>query len=239
MFTTLNETHLHKALKTLYKEEYGGDFEVETEGFVTDILCPDGTAIEIQTGNLGHLEKKIKHFITHKKNIRIVYPLVISKYIETENETTGKKTKRKSPVRKTQLSIFKELTKLTPYLLSRYFFLDIVEVVITETRTDSGFLMQSKNNQRRFKKTWNKTGKKLEEIKSRFTLHGKKSWKKLIPKNLPKDFCVKDLLKEFKKTDRKNSEQEVRLMVWCYLKMKLIKFIKTEKRIKYYSVRAN
>lgn len=236
MFTTLNETHLHKSLKTLYKEQYGGEFEVETEGFVADILCPSGDAIEIQTGSLGHLEKKIKHFVTNRKNIRIVYPLVISKYIETEHTLTGKKTKRKSPVRGTKYSVFKELTKLLPFLLSRYFYLDIVEVVITETRTDCGELIQSKNKKRRFRKTWNKTGKKLEVIKSTFTLHGKSTWKKLIPKTLPEEFCIKDLLTELKKTDRKISEQEVRLMVWCFLRIGLVTFVKTEKRIKYYSL---
>lgn len=236
MFTTLNETQLHKSLKTLYKEQYGGSFEVDVDGFVADILCGDGSIIEIQTGSLGHLEKKIHHFITHKKSVRIVYPLVVAKYIETENLITGKKTRRKSPARGTKYSIFRELTKLTPFLLSRYFYLDVVEVVMTETRTDSGELMQSKNRKRRFRKTWNKTGKKLDEIKDTFTLHGKTSWKKLIPKNLPEEFCIKDLLDELKKTDRRISDPEARLMVWCYLKMDLLLLTKTEKRTKYYSL---
>ena len=80
----MNETHLHKTLKTIYALEIPGSRqEIAVGKYIADIITPDGDIIEIQTGSLSHLAPKIKDFTKNGRNVRIVYPLAVQKYIET------------------------------------------------------------------------------------------------------------------------------------------------------------
>lgn len=223
MINTYNETKLHKTLKEIYAMKHdGARTEVTCGKYIADILLKDGGIIEIQTGTLASLAPKIAYFLAEKRKIRVVHPLAVEKYIETFDETTGKTRRKKSPKKITVPSAFRELTKLHPFLLDRNFTLELVETVITEERTDYGSIEKSDNSRRKFRKTWNKTGKRLDEIGKSTELHGKASWKKLVPAELLKkgaEFTSTDFHSKITILFPKTKRQESSIMLWVYTKM--------------------
>ncbi|MFA6937068.1 MAG: hypothetical protein WCQ67_02425 [Treponema sp.] len=245
MINTLNETSLHKTLKTIYSLENEGSLTEQTikkplkktknscikyantSNYIFDIVTKKGNVIEIQTGNLGHLLAKSMYLIQEKRKIKVVYPLAATKYIQTENIDEGTVKKRKSPASKTIYSVFRELTSLCPVLLDKYFTLEVIEVTLTEERKTGSGLVQSKNNRRRFRKNWNKTGKHLDSIDGKVVLHGKKSYISLLPKSivdLNESFTVSDLHNAFVEQKIKIKRNEVSLIAWVYSHMGLFEF---------------
>ncbi len=60
IINTLNETHLHRTLKSIYALGIpGSKMEAPVGDYIADILAPDGSITEIQTGSLSHLSKKL------------------------------------------------------------------------------------------------------------------------------------------------------------------------------------
>ena len=236
MINTLNETSLHKSLKSLYRIQCGGKSEVKVGPYIADILCPDGGIIEIQTGTLGKLLKKTEFFLSEKRKIKIVYPLATVKYIETKDIATGKITRRKSPLKKNIYSVFKEITALVPVLLEKNFTLEVIEAEITEERTKTEEPVQSKNKRRRFKRNWQKTGKRLEQTGKIFTLHGKSSYKKLLPKNLPDTFTSKEFFELLKKDVPLVKRSDTNLMLWVLSKIEIINTAGKKGNAKIYSM---
>ncbi len=223
IINTFNETHLHRTLKTIYSLEHPGcETEKKTGSYIADILTAEGDVIEIQTGSLGHLKKKAQDIIASGHKITVVYPLPAVKYIETK-KLDGTVSRRKSPSSKNLYSVFRELTALCPILLDRHFTLEILEVVMTETRDETENAVQSRNGRRRFKKNWTKTGKRLEEIRGKHVLNGKRSYLKLIPENLEKEFLFRDFHAALKGREKKISPQDAHLMLWCYCRMGIIR----------------
>lgn len=192
--------------------------------YIADILLKDGNVVEIQTGTLSSLVPKLKYFLEEKKKVTVVYPLAVEKNIETFCPETGAKRIKRSPKKLNICSIFRELTKLYPFLLNRNFTLEVIEVEITEERTESSEPMQSKNGRRRFRKNWNKTGKRLEQAGITHVFHGKTSWKKLLPAVLlskEKEFTSKEFFMELKEKFPKAKKKESDIMLWVYTKMEL------------------
>ena len=224
MINTLNETHLHHTLKVLYaNEEEGSVTEVQVGPYIADILCPSGKIIEIQTGNLSHLAKKIDFFLKDRYKVKVVYPLVCEKTIETYSPQTQKVTKRKSPRKNGLYDMFKELTGLYPYLLKRNFTLEILLVSMTEERRRTEEKVQSRNRQRRFMKDWLKTGKRLNSILATYTFKTKKDYLALLPKKTETPFTVSGVYEKLKEEKIKVTRNNVSLMLWVFNKMELIK----------------
>ena len=213
---------MHKTLKTIYSlESEGSVTEKKVGNYIVDIERPDKSIVEIQTASLAHLSEKIKYFLDEKKQITVVYPLVTEKYIRTK-KIDGTATKRKSPCKKNIYSIFQELTKLCPFLLDKNFFLEVLEVSVTEERKETDEKVQAKNGRRRFKKNWLKTGKSLNEIKCRHIFHGKKSYMALFPKNLLETFLFKDFYAALKCMEKSVKADDAHLMLWCFCRMNLV-----------------
>lgn len=234
IINTLNETHLHKTVKTIYSLENPGSVtETKVGKYIADILTSEGNVIEIQTGSLGHLLPKVMDFMEEGRKITVVYPLVTVKYIETE-KLDGKIQKRKSPSKKNLYSIFRELTALCPILLDKKFTLEVLEVTMTEQRKETQEAVQSKNRRRRFCKNWIKTGKRLNEVLRKHVFHGKKSYTELLPESLEKEFLFKDFHGSLKQMNPKIKADEAHLMLWCYTKMGLIENIGKEGRFNKY-----
>lgn len=226
MINTYNESSLHKTLKSFYAlQNEGAKIEVQIDSYIVDIQTEDGNIIEIQTGNIGKLKEKCLYFIKNKKNITVVYPLVISKNIETKNSITQKISCRKSPVHKNIYSIFRELTSLYEILLNKYFYLEILNVEITELRESFKEAVQSKNGRRRFKKNWLKTGKRLESLGSQILLHGKSSYKKFIPFEKNYIFTCRELFETLKNQNKYLKIQDIKIMIWVFEKISLIEFV--------------
>lgn len=225
MINTYNETRLHKTLKEMYAIQHeGAQTEVQCGPYIADILLEDGGIIEIQTGTLSALVPKIAHFLAENRKIRVVHPLVTEKYIETTDKNTKTTRRKKSPKKLNFPSAFRELTKLYPYLLNRNFTLELIEVSVTEERIDYGNLEESDNRRRRHRKTWNKTGKRLDEIGKKLELHGKSSWKKTIPAELLKKdrkFTSTDFHREIISIYPKTKRQDSSIMLWVLSKMGL------------------
>lgn len=227
MINTLNESHLHKTLKTIFSLENPDCAQEKAVGkYIADILTKEGDVIEIQTGSLSHLAAKILYFISQKRNITVVYPLATQKFILTRDENALPLTKRKSPLKKNIYSIFRELTALTPFLTNRYFTLIVQEVTLIEERQKTQAPIQSKNKRRRFLKNWIKTGKKLESLGERHTFRLKKSWKMLLPKksDLPQDFTINELFSLIKQHTPSVKRQEISLMIWVYCKIGILEY---------------
>lgn len=223
MINTYNETHLHRNLKEIYAGRHeGSKKEVPCGPFIADILLSDGGIIEIQTGTLASLAPKIAYFLSEKRKIRVVHPLAVEKYVETADESGKLIRRKKSPKKLNLTSVFRELTKLYPYLLDRNFTLEIVEAKITDERIDYGTTEKADNSRRRHKRTWNKTGKRLDELGKATVLHGKTAWKKLIPTALLKkdrEFTAPEFHGELLALYPKAQRQETAVMLWVYVKM--------------------
>ena len=222
IINTLNETHLHRTLKSIYALGIPeSKMEAPVGDYIADILAPDGSITEIQTGSLSHLSKKIADMIADGRKIRVVYPLATEKYIETWT-LDGKTRRRKSPTKKNIYSIFRELTGLCGVLLDKRFYLEVPEITMTEERRETEDAVQSKNGRRRFKKNWTKTGKRLDELKTTHIFHGKRPYLSLIPSGLDEIFSFTDFFTGIKKKEPQVKTDEARLALWCLCKMGIV-----------------
>ena len=224
MINTYNETRLHETLKTLYQVSTRGECEAKVGGYVADVLVPDGSIIEIQTANLSSLKDKIAFFLSQGRSVKVVYPLPVSKTIETHDETTGKTIRRKSPIKKNIFSLFRELTGFTALLLDERLTIEVLEADVTEERVKVIEAVQSQNNRRRVKKDWLKTGKRLDALGEKSVFCGRASYERLLPKGLPPSFCKADfytLLCE-QNPAVKVKKDDASLMLWVYEKIGLV-----------------
>lgn len=237
-FSTLNESKLHKTLKKIYSEIYDGKTEVELYGYIYDIVTENKNIIEIQTKNLAKLLPKILDTIEKGHNIKIVHPIVIKKSIEIHSSDGTIISIRKSPKTGAIYDIFWELTGIYSVLLNKHFSLEIVEIDMIEERIMTEKPVQSKNGKRRFKKDWIKSDKRLDKIIDTRHFDEKKDFLDLLPKNLPQEFCARDIknkLKESKLSSR--ILNNANLIIWVFNKMELIEYTTTKNRFRYYKLR--
>jgi hypothetical protein len=75
---TLSESSLHRELKFQYAGP-AGETEVEVSGFVADGKNAEGEYFEIQYGSFGPIMKKA---LVLQGRMRVVHPIIITKYIE-------------------------------------------------------------------------------------------------------------------------------------------------------------
>ena len=238
MINTYNESKLHKQLKTLYAENFFGETEVELDGRIYDIVCEDGTIIEIQTKNLTKLLSKILNTLDTGRKVILVHPVVIRKWILTKDKNGNTLSNRKSPKVNSIYDMFDELTGVFPALLHKNFRLDIIEINMTEIREKTEIPVQSPNSRRRFKKDWIKTGKELKEIISIKTFSSAYDYLKLLPTSLPSEFCAKDLYTELKKdkTLPASAAKKAHLILWVFVRMNLIEECCVKNRNRYYKI---
>jgi hypothetical protein len=104
---TRSESSLHRELKFSYAGQ-GGRTEIEVAGFVTDGINAEGEYIEVQTRNFGSIKKKIQELSLLGK-VRIIYPILVTKYIEVFNTKGKLQSRRKSPKRGSPWDIFDAL----------------------------------------------------------------------------------------------------------------------------------
>lgn len=237
MINTYNESSLHQTLKTLYAEEFEGKTEVELHGHIYDILAED-TVIEIQTQNLGKLLPKTLDSLDHGLKVKIVYPLVTERIIETYDQEGELLSRRKSPKKESIYKLFDELTGIHPVLLNKAFSLDVVEVQTIEKRTKFPEPVQTQNKARRFRKDWIKTNKELKEIIRTTTFTTKEQYLDLIPKEVLPEFCTKDIARELKtkKELPASASKKAGIMVWVLRHMELITETGVKNRSHYYRI---
>lgn len=237
MINTFKETSLHKTLKNLYARSSNGKTEIPKDGMIYDIYTEEGNIIEIQTQNLSKLLPKILKAHSLHRKCTVVYPLSETKIITYKDKEGNTLSRRKSPKNKTIYDIFKELTGLYPILLDKKFILEVVFTTTEEIRTKTEEKIQSENKKRRFKKDWNKTDKKLIEIRGKRLFSKRQDYLSLLPENLPTEFSVKDV-KESLKTEGKGNNilKNVPIMIWVLCKMNLIIFTGKKGNLKLYKI---
>lgn len=104
---TSNESSLHRELKFQYAGQ-DGQTETEVDGFVADAINAEGEYIEVQTGSFALLKKKA---LALKGRMRIIHPVIITKYIEVYNKKGKKQYRKKSPRRGTPWDLFYVLVR--------------------------------------------------------------------------------------------------------------------------------
>ena len=184
MINTLNESQLHKALKTFYAVQFSAQEEVKVERWYCDLVCPDGGIVEIQTKNVGALKEKIAGLLKSGRRVTVVHPIIKEKIIETYSEDGTLASRRKSPKKESLWSELREFTALTEILLQKKFSLLLPEITMAEKRIQSPEAQQAKNGRRRYKKAWQKTDKALLTIGATYKMNGKKDWLGLLPKEI-------------------------------------------------------
>ena len=146
--TTYSESSLHRALKFRYSEP--GKTEIPVGDFVCDGKSDTGELIEVQTGSFGPLRKKIKN-LTSKNKIRLIYPVIINKYIEVYDTEDKLLRKRKSPGKGSKWDVFEALLYAPDLCLAPKLTMELVLVDITEKRKADG------------KGTWRRKGITIED----------------------------------------------------------------------------
>ena len=239
MINTLNESSLHRCLKSLYALDEGCMTEVNIDGKIYDVVDASGNITEIQTKNLSSLLAKTLGALKSGRSVKIVYPVAGVKYIEVYDEKGELLSKRKSPVRASIYSVFRELTALYPVLLKKRFSLDVLEIAMSEIRTQSEKPVQSMNGRRRFLKNWNKTDKKLETIIETHTFAKASDYLSLIPESCLPRFCARDIASSLAENKElpASAKAQVHLMLWVFSHMKLIEAESDIARPRYYRVK--
>jgi len=126
---TYRESSLHKTLKFRYSDT--GNTEIPVGNYVCDGRSQTGELIEVQTGSFAPLRNKIKT-LTKEESIRIIFPVIISKYIEVYDTEDKLLRKRKSPGKGCIWDVFNALLHaadlcMVPNLTLELTLLDIVE----------------------------------------------------------------------------------------------------------------
>jgi len=132
---TLNEKHLHEALKLWYAQP-GDRIEVEVDGSVIDIVRGD-LLIEIQTRHFGAIKRKLEKLVAHHR-LRLVYPIPSEKWIVRLAGNGKLAGRRKSPKKDSYESIFNELVSIPKLLMHSNFSIELLLIQEEEVRVYDG-----------------------------------------------------------------------------------------------------
>ncbi len=236
MINTYNETDLHLTLKKIYALESGGQTEIKIEGtkWIADIMKDNGDVIEIQTSNISALTQKVAFLLQSGKNVTVVHPVVVNKFIETVLPDGTLKSRKKSPQHKSIYSILRGLTKIYPYLTKENFTLEILYVEISEVRRLTAKPVQLQNQSRRHLKNWVPMEKRLEKILRKEFYRTKEDYKKLIPEEIltrESPFRQIDLINAvYDSTGRKTDARYAPLLIWLFTRMDILEPVQEKAR---------
>jgi len=176
---TRNETSLHRDLKFSYAGQ-NGRTEAEVGGFVADGISASGEFIEIQTTNFAALREKIREF-TARGKLRVVYPAIITKYLEVFNVDGKRQYRRKSNRRGSSWDLFNALVYAPDLPLLSRVSVELVLVDASEQRVQDG------------KGSWRRRGlsirdRQLITVRERICLEKLSDYRRFIPFQKNEDF---------------------------------------------------
>ena len=188
----LAEKRLHSVLKrwayddfSAHEQKVAGRGEKKRR-FVADILTPDGEIIEIQTGDLYPLLKKIAFYMEETDHpVTVIHPLVSEKYISWMQPETGEVTeRRKAPLHETPLTGLSKLKPFLPYLGSQRLSFLFPFLSLDEYRLLDGWVKNPKRRSHRYE---------LIPLSLEGVLHlqTKEDYLALFPDGLPAEFTAK------------------------------------------------
>lgn len=244
MINTYNESSLHRTLKNMYCMNCGGKTEQQVGSWICDIVGSDGSVIEIQTGNISVLKKKVEYLLSEGRKVTIVHPVVVKKIIETYECDNVLASKKKSPKEESVYSVLRGLTGIYTLLTRKNIALELVYISVTELRKKTEKPCQLENKSRRFLKSWKPFDKRLNEIEKTVRLTKKSDYKKLIPGSVCDPFTPPDLaraieelpeIEELSPRNRKTAGQNARLLIWIFTRMGILTEIGKKGRSRLYT----
>jgi hypothetical protein len=133
---TQNETSLHRELKFRYAGQ-DGETEAEVAGFVADGINAEGEYIEVQTGSFGPLKKKAAG-LALRHRLKVIYPVIITKYIEVFTKKGRRLYRRKSPRKGSPWDLFDVLVYAPDLPLIPGLVIELALVDAAEQRVQDG-----------------------------------------------------------------------------------------------------
>ena len=165
------ETSLHRALKDRYAAGEADRREVRVAGFRIDAIDQTGRFVEIQSGALGPLCRKLQRLLPQHR-LRIVKPVVLSRrLVQTSPRGGSVISVRRSPKRGTLVDIFDDLIGLVRIFPHTNLDIEVLGVTIDEVRI-----------RRRRRPGYSVADRRLGEIRETATLaHGGRSLEPVAP----------------------------------------------------------
>ncbi|MDR2785611.1 MAG: hypothetical protein LBB83_06825 [Treponema sp.] len=178
------ESSLHRSLKFRYAAS--GDLtEKEIGEFICDGIGKNGELIEVQTGSFAPLKKKIPAF-TARFRVRIIHPIILTKYIELYDEAGSLVRRRKSPRSGTVWDLFGSLLYAPELPLLPGLSVELALVDITEKRVADG------------KGSWRRKGASIRDREllawhEAISLEKPRDYRRFAPFRKGEEFTVRDL----------------------------------------------
>jgi hypothetical protein len=181
---TRRESALHRALKFRYSGRNGRTEQVLGD-YVCDGVTETGEIIEVQTGSFGPLKEKAGKLTAHGP-LRIVHPVIITKYIETYGEDGTLIRRRKSPRRGSPWDLFRSLLYAPELPLLKGLCVELALIDVVEKRIQDG------------RGSWRRggasiAGRELAAWRDSIVLKKPGDYRRFIPLARDRDFTVNSL----------------------------------------------
>jgi len=179
-----NESSLHSSIRGWYARP-GDKFEVRVGNFVVD-LVRDDLLIEIQTRNFSVIKKKMESLV-EKHNVRLVYPIPLTRWILRVSQLGGVVvSRRKSPKKGRLIDVFDELVRMPCLIKEENFTLEVLMIEEEEVRCSDG------------KGSWRRRGvsikdRTLLDVVERVTFTNKEDFLRFVPQELPQPFTNRSI----------------------------------------------
>jgi hypothetical protein len=176
------ETSLHRQLKEQYGKSAAGRVEVALEGFRIDAIAADGTLVEVQSGPLGPLQRKLRTLLPVHV-VRVIKPVVLRRRLIRRDRSDGADlSARLSPQKGALVDVFDDLVGLARLLSHPNLHVDVLAVDIDEIRLP-----------RRRRPGYRVLDRRLSAVVATVPLRqGQDLWS-LLPDALPCPFTTRDL----------------------------------------------
>jgi hypothetical protein len=184
---TKKESCLHRALKFRYTG-LQGTTEIPVGSYVADGISGDGEIIEVQTGSFGPLKEKVRDLCLQGE-VRIIHPIIMTKYIDVFDSGGKKQYRRKSPRRGSEWDLFKALLYAPALPLLPKLRIELALVDVLEKRVADGMGSWRRKGQRI-------AGRELAAWHGSVILDSPEDYRRFIPFAGEEHFTVTDLMKK-------------------------------------------
>jgi hypothetical protein len=128
------ETSLHRALKERYANGEDDRREVVVDGFRVDAIDEAGRLVEIQSGAMGPLRRKLRRLLPERR-LRIVKPVVLKRRVVRRSRRDGPVVSaRYSPKRGELFDVFDDLMGLVRVFPHSNLEIEVLGLTIDEVR---------------------------------------------------------------------------------------------------------
>ena len=190
---TLSEKSIHAQLKQLFQPD-PQYHEVKIGRYIADV-CVDKKIVEIQTGQLFKLEKKLNFYLENEYQVTVVYPIPqvnTLHWCDTEGEIVSS---RKTTKKKSLYHIIPELMGITQFVGHPNLVIKVLCLQCQEIRILDGYGKDKKNRATKYAKI-------MDCILTETVISNPNDVKNLLPKELGR-FTAKEFAKHLGLKSRK------------------------------------